>query len=718
MFNVCILWHMHQPYYVNPLTKTAMMPWVRLHSVKGYLDMIDISSRFPELRMSFNFTPVLVRQIRELADRSVIDLWETWSRKTPDQLTEEEKGHILENFFKINWDNLITPFPRYRQLLEIRGRNYDLTSLRQSVRHFSDKDYRDLQTWYNLSWCGYSAEKRYPELTELKKKGSGFSEEEKLRVLNIHHEIVSMVLGLYREAQEREQAEITTTPFFHPIMPLVYDTDIARRCMPGRELPSRFTAPEDVKAHLHLAQEQHEAVFGRKARGLWPSEGSICPEILPPLREAGIEYFCTDEGNLFRSLQEDPQWRGQMVDHVELFQPWWCEHEGVGLKALFRERPLSDFLGFNAARNTPEGAAEHLIHHSEHIASVCRHPHGVLTLALDGENAWESFPDGGEKFLTTWYHRMVTSSSFKTRRMGDYLDEVHECPRISKLHSGSWINSDFDIWIGDAEENTGWEWLGKTRDFLVAQIHGKEWPEDVLKKAWMEIYAAEGSDWFWWYGPDFQTDCDFLFDELFRTHLQNVYRLLSAEPPKYLEVPICLNTAPTISTQPFDFISPTFNSGSSYFDWLGAARFDIQRQQTAMFQADRIARGLYYGFNLEKFFFQLELLSKTPQRVILYFHQPQVSRVILDCAIRDAWLETSPDGVNFTRSATKLDFSISDRLEVGVPSSLLGWRNEGETAAFVVQLLDGKLERERYPERGLIEFTTPSPRFRMQNWFI
>ncbi|MFZ5807195.1 MAG: glycoside hydrolase family 57 protein [Verrucomicrobiota bacterium] len=713
MLNITLLWHMHQPYYVNPLTKTAMMPWVRLHCVRGYLDMIDVVRRYQNLRVNFNFTPVLVLQITELAEKKIDDLWEQWSRKPADELTDEEKARILENFFKINWENLINPFPRYLQLLEFRGRQYDLSSLKESIAHFTAQDYRDLQTWYNLAWCGFSAQKRFPELAEFKKKGSNFTEAEKNRVLDIHHEIVSLVLKLYREAQEQNQIEITTTPFFHPIMPLVYDTDIAKRCMPAAKLPPRFQAPEDVKAHLKLAQEQHEKVFGRRARGMWPSEGSVCPEIVPLMREAGIEYFCADEGILFRSLNDE----GKNVDHLELFQAWHTEYDGAHVKILFRERPLSDYIGFNASRTSPEEASDYLVHHFENIENAAHHAHNALCVALDGENCWEAFPDGGESFLCQFYEKILRSSKLTSRRLGDYFDEAHNNPHLSKIYSGSWINSDFDIWIGDPEENQGWEWLGRTRSFLVSQQNTGKFSEETLQRAWKEIYAAEGSDWFWWYGPDFQTDCDFLFDELFRTHLQNVYRALKIDPPEYLEVPICLPSFTTPITQPFDYIDPILGE-ASYYDWMGAGRFDVTQQQTAMFQSDRIARQILYGFNEEKFFFRLDTQNHLPEKIVVYFYQPHTVRIVIDVKESQAYLEQSFDAVHFQKTTTPVELKIKDALEMSVPHQALGWDMQGKNATFMVQIFEGATEKERYPERGLIEFPTPSPQFKLKNWFV
>jgi alpha-amylase/alpha-mannosidase (GH57 family) len=719
--NVVILWHMHQPYYVNPLTKKAMMPWVRLHAAKGYLDMIDLVTTQPDLRVNFNFTPVLVKQILELVNNEVQDDWENLSRKPAANLDEQERRQLLENFFKINWDTLVRPVPRYAELLAKRGAGYTLSKLDAIVRTFTEADLRDLQTLYNLQWCGFSAVRRFPILAELKAKGRDFTEKEKNIVLDTHRQILGLVLGEYRAAAERGQIELTTTPYFHPIMPLVYDTHIAKRCQPHSPLPSSFSAPEDVRAQLRLAQEQHEKVFGHRARGLWPSEGSIAPEIVPLMAEAGIEYFCSDEGNLFRSLKHDPAWSHRHVEHLELFQGWRVHANGASIQALFRERPLSDFIGFDAARNETSKAVEHLIEHLKNIAKVAPDGRGVVPLILDGENAWEAFPDSGEAFLSSFYRALVDAPELNPRRIGDYFDEHPAQAEVSHLHSGSWIRSDFDIWIGDPEENKGWEWLKETRAFLINHLAASHVTAEDAEKAWWEIYAAEGSDWFWWYGPDFTIDTDFLFDELFRLHLQNVYRILGIEPPAHLDVPICLPSSQLGYTKPLRLLAPDISGETEhYFDWLGAGELDLTRQQTAMFQGDRIGQKLFFGFGSRDFFLRIDL-SRQPEAVTLRFLLPHPARITLQKPGPDqieVVFETSDDGVVFTPTpAAGLKTHWSQSLIISVPRKLL--RVEaGHEFAFFAQLLEGGLQRERFPERGAIEWSAPGRDFESEQWFV
>ena len=718
---VVLLWHMHQPYYVNPLTKKAMMPWVRLHAAKGYLDMIDLVTAQPDLRVNFNFTPVLVKQMLELEHNEVQDEWENLSRKPATNLDEQERRQLLENFFKINWETLVRPVPRYAELLNKRGASYTLAKLDSIVRTFTEADLRDLQTLYNLQWCGFSAVRRFPILAELKEKGRDFTEKEKNTVLDVHRQILSLVLPEYRAAAERGQIELTTTPYFHPIMPLVYDTQIARRCQPHSPLPSTFSAPEDVRAQLRLAQEQHERVFGSPARGLWPSEGSISPEIVPLMVEAGFEYFCSDEGNLFKSLKHDPAWSHRHVEHLELFQGWRVHANGASIQALFRERPLSDFIGFDAARNETSKAVEHLIEHLKNIAKVAPEDGGVVPLILDGENAWEAFPDSGEAFLSSFYRALVETPELQPCRIGEYFDAHPAKAEVATLHSGSWIRSDFDIWIGDPEENKGWEWLKETRAFLVNHLEQNPVSAELAEKAWWEIYAAEGSDWFWWYGPDFTIDTDFLFDELFRLHLQNVYRILGIEPPAHLDVPICLPSSQLGYSKPLRLLEPDISGLTErYFDWLGAGELDLTRQQTAMFQGDRIGQKLYFGFGRRDFFLRLDL-SRQPEAISLRFLLPHPARVTLKRPGPEeveVLFETSTDGVIFTPApATGLDAHWGRSLIVSIPRKLL--RVEaGHEFAFFAQLLEGGLQRERFPERGAIEWSAPSRDFESEQWFV
>ena len=711
MANVVFLWHMHQPYYVNPLTRVAMMPWVRLHCVKGYLDMISLIDDFPGVRLNFNLTPVLLQQIEEITSGAVSDLWLERSRKPAADLDESERHALLQDFFKANWVTMVKNEPRYAELLNKRGEIFRPGDLPRIARQFTTRDFRDLQVWFNLAWCGYTACRRYPELRQLRGKGRDFTEAEKARLLAIHLEIMQSIAPAYRSAEERGQVELTTTPFYHPILPLVYDTSFAERCLPGREFPQRFHWPQDAEAQLTLAVENHERLFGRRPRGLWPSEGSIAPEMIPLMQQAGIEYFCSDEENLFQSIHRDPAYAHTKVERLELFQGWQIKYDGAAVNGVFRDRPLSDFIGFTAAQNAPEHAARHLIGHLQHIAGHIPGGHGLIPVILDGENAWEHFQDGGEGFLRALYGGIAADPErLRSCTIEGYFHDHPPIRGLTTLHTGSWIGSNFDVWIGEAEENRAWDLLGETRSFLQRQIDAGRLGKAQRESALREIYAAEGSDWFWWYGPDFSTENDALFDALFRQHLKNVHLLCNATPPPELDIPITGYTPP-LFRPPQRRITPCLGAGeASRLEWLHAGTYLPGAEQGTMFRAGRLAKKLWFGCDESHLYLRLDLANPQeapPLSLALTITRPDQKEAVV---IARTAVIRNPGRQSFTifpkpgkvvyRDTLCADGHIEWRLtlrDLGLAA--------GIPFAIQLQLLAEGIERERYPEQSTIPIT-------------
>jgi alpha-amylase/alpha-mannosidase (GH57 family) len=694
---------MHQPDYVLAGEKTALMPWVRLHAVKGYADMISVAKRVKGVRAAFNFTPILVRQIQELAEKRVKDLWRTWAECPAADLDSVTKQQLLEHYFKAHWDHMIRCYPRYGELLKGRGEQWDSEAARHNTRAWGVHEWRDLQVWFNLAWCGYSVEARYPVISKLKAKGRHFSEADKRAVLDVHDAVLRDVLGWYRDAEEEGWIETTTTPYCHPILPLVYDTDLAHRCMPGRELPQRFQAPADVISQIHRAAEQHQKVFGRRPRGLWPSEGSVAPELIPILRAEGFDYFFSDEGVLFAGLAQDPAWQ-QPVDHLELFQGWCCEHEGVSVHALFRERPLSDFIGFNAARNPPDESARTLIGHLEHIASVARGPEAVCPLILDGENAWEAFSDGGEAFLLALYEGIAKSHVLRMTTPAEFFARADSHARLATLHTGSWIYSNFDIWIGDAEENRAWDLLRATREFLVQ--HEAALAPEIRAAAWEAIHSAEGSDWFWWYGPDFQTDNDLMFDALFRGHLVRVYDLCGTKAPEALAVPVCHAPPKLAWTSPQARIAPVMDgSAASLETWAHAGRYDPRCQATAMFQADRTLAGMLFGNDAETLYLRCDITAAKGLTLEIRF--ATAAGESPSCSIQVPLKKGTQTEAKLIQGKSRRTLAvrsvIQEVADIAIPLEAVGLAPEA-TAFIQLAVLKQDVEWERHPERELIHW--------------
>ena len=721
--HVAFLWHMHQPYYVDPVRGTVLMPWVRLHATKGYLDMIWLADQFPEFHCTFNLTPVLLKQIQQLANEEVRDLWHELAVPAPETLTIAQKASLLEHFFKANWDNMIKPFPRYWALLQKRGLSSAKINLEQVAANFTDQEFRDLQVWFNLTWFGYAAERLHPEIAELKRKGGGFSEEDKRTVFEQQQDILKNLLSYYKALADRGQIELSTTPFFHPIMPLVYNTEFARRCMPGRELPPPFSHPEDVRAQLTMARDFHAQLFGAPPHGMWPSEGSVCPELIPILQELGYQWFATDEENLWHSLAVVHP--GKSPDRATLFQGYRAQFGDASACLAFRERTLSDFIGFTAARNDPQRAADFMVGQMEQIARSAHGSDPLCAVILDGENAWEHFPDGGQAFLRELYQRLSTHQDMRTTTFHDYFTAHPPSAILSTLHTGSWIHGDFDIWIGDPEENRGWELLGQTRNFMQAKADRREITSEQYKKALQEIYAAEGSDWFWWYGGDFVTDNDLIFDELFRTHLQNVYRICGAPIPDVLKTNICRSEVARETRKPTDLITPQIDGQiTSYYEWAGAGVYEAGRNMVAMYRSERCVDSVHFGSDLTNFYlrvdFRKDIVLPATTSLRINFVDPThralvVQRLAPETRSAELWL-TEPDA-SYRKLSDIASIKLDRILEVGIPLAELGWKKR-ELAAFFVQILDQDVEVERHPDIGTLSLTVPDDLFAAENWWV
>ncbi len=588
--HVCFFWHMHQPYYTDPVAGSASMPWVRLHAAKAYYDMAYLLEQFPDVRSTFNFTPSLLVQLQEIGSGAVRDLFLEHAQRPASELTQEEQAFLIRHFFSANWATMVRPYPRYHELLVKRGLDVQGQDLLQLARRFSAQDFLDLQVWHNLAWFGYGAVHRYPRLAALRNKDRGFTEKDKHEMLALQRVVVQDVVPLYRTLVERGQIEVTTTPFFHPILPLIIDTDIARRARPDLPLPARFRAPEDAEAQLQRAVDFHAQTFGRTPTGLWPSEGSVCPELLPIAHRVGLRWLATDESILARSLEmEGRPWSRQTA----LYQFYRTGAVGQELTMLFRDREISDAFGFVYHKTTPESAAEDAIRRLRHIIQSTTQERIAIPVILDGENPWEHYHDGGERFLSLLYsafseHGLDLEHSVTVRAstISEAIAAVPPMHQLSSLHSGSWINADYKIWIGHEEDNLAWDMLGHTRARLTALAPSL--PPDRSRAAWNELYAAEGSDWFWWYGDDFQTDFKTEFDRLFRTHLRNVWRYMGSTPPDHLNRPV-FRTVPAPETdgitQPLALLTPTIDGiVTDYFEWRGAGSIKTQPPLGAMWK--------------------------------------------------------------------------------------------------------------------------------------
>ncbi|MCX5667651.1 MAG: glycoside hydrolase family 57 protein, partial [Candidatus Omnitrophica bacterium] len=456
---------------------------------------------------------------------------------------------ILENFFRVNFKHFIEPSERYLELLVKKGlHNTSDKSLKNAVRGFSDQDMLDLQVLFNLVWFHSISIDEDINLKDLVLKGSSYTEEDKEYVLLKQKEIISQVIPLYRKLQDAGQIEISATPFYHPIIPLLCDTSIARTSAPGMDLPKRrFSHPEDARWHIAEAVKYHEEQFGLAPRGMWPSEGSVSDEALEIMASNGIKWAATDEDILFKSLAMQGTKRKAALhsDRRLIYKPYKFKRGSKSLSLIFRDKNLSDIISFNYNSWEQRSAADDLMAHFRRIAGNLRpgKDKPLVTIAMDGENAWEFFTDNGRTFFETLYEDLDNDDELEAVTISGHLGlGSPKSKTLNTVFPASWINHDFRIWIGEEQDNVSWDYLSNVRRDLVKYTgeskDAGESESESIRKAWREFYMAEGSDWNWWYSGKAHMGADNPFDKLYRMHLKNVYKYLKRPIPDFLKVSI------------------------------------------------------------------------------------------------------------------------------------------------------------------------------------
>ncbi|MBX3440732.1 MAG: hypothetical protein KF861_24795, partial [Planctomycetaceae bacterium] len=502
-------------------------------------------------------------------------------------LSEADAVYLLDHFFMANVDNMIRPYPRYFELYQKRGAHVD--SALVALRRFTEQDLRDLQIWNNLTWIHDIAFEKHAELREFRDKGRDWTEEDKRWLLDKQMTLLRQIIPLHKTLSDRGQVELTTTPFYHPILPLLWDKKSARQAMPGCNLPRHLDSyQEDAVVHLERAVAFHEQQFGTKPQGMWPSEGSVSQDIIAAIADVGIQWIASDEEILAHStdgfVSRDPS--GHLRRPEMLYRPWRISDGDSALQMIFRDHGLSDLIGFHYQRSDPVRAADDMLGRLQGIGrAVEGHNAGrpaLVPVILDGENCWEYYPDGGVKFLRRLYQQAVAHPDIASVRVKDYLDQYPASDHIRKLFAGSWISHNFAIWIGHHEDNAAWDCVHMAREHLKAAEASGDFPEQAIADAWEELYIAEGSDWYWWYGDDHSSALDALFDQLCRKHLQNIYTILGEPVPSMLFQPITRSERRKIHTQPRGLLPVKVDGRRTYFEWIDSGRYEPRSERGTM----------------------------------------------------------------------------------------------------------------------------------------
>lgn len=537
--NIVLCWHMHQPQYCDQISGTYQLPWTYLHATKDYIDMAAHLEAVPESRAVVNFAPVLLEQLSDYAGQVNGFLSEGKAIRDPLLAAlacpvlpskKEQRMELVSACLRANELRSIKRFEHYQKLAEMAGWFHEHPS---GMLYVSDQFITDLLVWYHLVWMGETVRRSNKLVQHLMEKGTGFTLHDRRELLKLIGELLSSVIDRYRKLAEKGQVELSITPYAHPILPLLLDIETARDAMPGISMPQLASYPggeERVDWHIREGLNTFEEYFGSRPAGCWPSEGGVSTAALHKLEEHGFSWAASGE-SVYRHSQANDE--NESLSGCSLYQGFTVD--GGQLACFFRDDGLSDLIGFTYSDWHADDAVGNLIDHLENIAVSTRgQDKPLVSIILDGENAWEHFPENAYYFLNTLYQRLSEHPGLKMTTYSEYLSESPRLPDIKRLVSGSWVYGTFSTWIGDKDKNRGWDMLGDAKKVFDEAVKENSLSGDQLLAAQHQLSICEGSDWFWWFGDYNSADTVSDFERLFRMHLSNLYTMIKKEPPEYL----------------------------------------------------------------------------------------------------------------------------------------------------------------------------------------
>jgi alpha-amylase/alpha-mannosidase (GH57 family) len=549
--NVVLFWHMHQPEYRNLRDGVFHQPWTYLHIIKDYVDMAAHLEANPDARAVVNFVPVLLEQIDDYRKQLNDYLYHAGNLRDPllAALSDAVIPHdtdvrlkLLRDCLKANEHRLINRFPAYRELADMAQSVIDHP---QTLDYFSEQFFFDLLVWYQLAWMGETVRRNNPSITALIEKQRKYSFHDRKVLIEVIFSLVTDVIGRYRVLAQKGRVELSMTPYAHPITPLLLDFNSAAEAMPDVKLPLAPDYPggkERSDWHTRHGIEVFERYFGLKPTGCWPAEGCVSTEAVQHFSDSGFKWLASGETVLHNSLEASqlPQ------DH--------CIHDAYRLDnnditCFFRDDGISDMIGFKFKDWHADDAVANMIETLKHISAACKNiKEPIVSIILDGENAWESYPENGYYFLSALYKKLAEEKFINLTTFSDYLKLEHEPVQLKKLVAGSWVYGTFSTWIGEKDKNQAWDMLVEAKKVYDEVIANNELNDFEMEKAQTQLATCESSDWCWWFGDYNPADSVRAFDEQYRLHLCNLYHYLHREPPEYLSRPFSFGNTESSGT--------------------------------------------------------------------------------------------------------------------------------------------------------------------------
>lgn len=616
--SVAFIWHMHQPVYKSDRNGIYLMPWVRLRAIKDYLDMLLIMRKFPTLKLNFNLVPMLLSSLEDYAKNGAHDIYSRLTIMPVEDLSDDEKEFIINHFFDANYPNMIAPNAEYKKLYDKRFQSNDI-----GINDFSLQEYSDIMAWFNLVWFDPIYKQDSEINSFFSKKNGEFTLDDRVRIIELQREIIREILPTYKRYQDEGKIEISTSPYYHPILPVLLDMDDVKKANTSVEYPVfNSDMSKDAEMNIKLALNKFEEVFGKRPNGLWPSEHCVSEKTLQLFKKLGIKWTISDEGVLERTLNKEfvRDFRGYLEDPYEICHSYRYKPKNVEgfendgyVSILFRDAVLPNLIGFEYPHHDSVKAANDLydrIKTKQKKLENSPDKMHILTIAMDGENCWESYPQDGQLFLETLYSLIENDDTLETVRVSDYIDEVDKLSwagtsfELENLTAGSWINRDFLLWIGEPIKNLAWSYVDKARMDL--QEFEKLNPDfNELAIAWEELWVAQSSDWYWWYGEPNDSGQDDIFDHLFREHLKNIYKIINKPIPDYLEMPLA-DFVDSHSRYPQKEMENFELSGNDPKEkWEYAGCIDIPASPTM--QEKKFLNKIYFGYDKDNLYLRFDV---------------------------------------------------------------------------------------------------------------
>jgi alpha-amylase/alpha-mannosidase (GH57 family) len=694
--HLCFLWHMHQPFYKDLITGEYKLPWTRMHALKDYYGMVRILEEFPSIRQTFNLVPSMMAQVEEYASGEARDPFLQLALKPAENLTDQDRAFLLRHSFYSDPQRMIYRYPRYGEL-------YDAWQAQKNSGSrllFGVQEFRDLQMWSQLAWFDEEFLEHDPEVHDWVVRGRNFTVADQARMGEKQREIIGRVLPIYRKLATAGQIEISTTPYYHPILPLICDSNIASIAHPGVPLPPRFRYPQDARRQLALSREYCAQHFGVAPVGLWPSEGSVSDEVFHIAAELGFQWAATDSGVLDRTL-------GRAVPVEGLYRPYRWQQGEHALGVLFRDHFMSDLIGFVYSKMDAATAAEDFLNRVRgNSSSILSHGRDALVpIILDGENAWEYYDHNGRPFFRELYRRISQDPGMKSVAVGEALRSMAAEP-LDHIFPASWINANFDVWIGADEDNRAWTQLLRARQTYDTAVNV---PEQNRKMAFEELLIAEGSDWCWWYGPEHDSANREDFDQLYRSHLANVYRFLNLMPPEELSRPLLRVAVPASFIEPSGRIAPTIDGEvTSYFEWIGAGVYRVDERSGSMHGKKFVVSEVQFGTDGASLFLRVDFHPA-------YLQDLNGMEARLNAQPFDGW-KSGHITITFANGAAHVkesevpgvDCAFNRILEARIPLAPLGVA-PGAGLRFQFSLWQAGLPMDALPPQGWLELKTTDP---------